>query len=362
MKYIAWVTRPSFIDTDIYVLKHLIAQYRMDIYVIRRKGEHTDYTEQLYELNHHANGSVMFVDIPDNNKSPKTFLFYRRFQKNLRKYDLVYQPSGFPWWTLVMMLYGRRKRLVVPVHNVHTPKGGSNYWTTFISTRFTCLYFKNFITFSESQRNLLLQFKGRRNVLYAPFMLKDYGVSKKTRTDKRVTFLNFGNIRDYKRVDVLILAAQRAYEELMCPFRVIIAGSCSDWEKYQRLIRFPELFDLLIRRVDSEEIPDLFVESDYFVCPYQDIAQSGSVIVAINYRKPIIASKLPAFEEYIENGYNGYLLPSADEASLAECIKNVVRNHQNNYALLVANLNTMISERFDDRVIIDKYINFFESL
>ena len=119
--------------------------------------------------------------------------------------------------------------------------------------------------------------------MYAPFLLKDYGKAKHERTDTRITFLGYGNIRRYKRLDVLIDATERAYAQVKIPFRVIIAGSSDNWSEYQKHIIHQELFDTRIGRIPNEDIPELFVETDYVVMPYESIAQSGAMMVAMNY-------------------------------------------------------------------------------
>lgn len=197
---------------------------------------------------------------------------------------------------------------------------------------------------------------------YTPFVVMDYGKPKKDRNSKEITFLNFGIIRDYKRVDVLIDAAQSAFEKTKMHFKVIIAGSCNDWEKYSKKIKYPELFDLRIRRIEDDEVPDLFNESDYFVAPYQDIAQSGSAIVAINYNMPIIASKLPAFEEYIIDGETGYFIKPADKEELSSVICDVLNNHYNNIERQKVKIQKWKDEHFTAEKVSLDYIRNFEDV
>ena len=189
----------------------------------------------------------------------------------------------------------------------------------------------------------------------------DYGeIDKSVKENKDViTFLNFGIIRDYKRIDVLINAAQRAYETTGKMFKVIIAGSCNDWEKYQNKIKYQELFELIIKRIDDNDVAKIFERSDYFVLPYQDIAQSGSAIIAINYDMPIIASKLPAFEEYIKDKKTGFLINPADVEDLTKTMIYILNNHFKIYNKLVNNVNEFKLNNLTDEKVAEKYINNF---
>ena len=135
----------------------------------------------------------------------------------------------------------------------------------------------------------------------------------------------------------------------------MIAGKCETWEQYEARIRYPELFELRIYRVENEDIPDLFEEADYFVAPYQDIAQSGSSVVAVNYGIPLIASKLPAFEEYVENGRTGWLIDPANVVSLERVMEEIITSDNAGYEQLVNNLAKKRQELFAKDTIIKKY-------
>lgn len=266
--------------------------------------------------------------------------------------------SGYPYFTpLVYAILGSR-RSVIAAHNVTTPKGVKNYRLAQLYTWFTLKAFRNFQTFSINQYDILKQKYPNKKVFYSPFILKDYGQSDAQPGDT-TTFLSFGYIRDYKRIDVLIQAAEKAYAEIQKPFLVKIAGKCEDWEKYQKLIKTPSLFDLQIESIPNSEIPHLFGRSHYFVTPYQDIAQSGSLIVGINYEKPIIASDLDSFREYIHEGQNGYLMKPASIDDLARIIKHIVLNHNEIYPALHEGMK-QTKEEFNEEKIARRYIQFFQ--
>ena len=172
---------------------------------------------------------------------------------------------------------------------------------------------KNYQTFSQSQYNLLKATYKKKNVFYAPFVLKDYGAPKMTPNEEYVTFLNFGRIRGYKCIDVLIRAAEKVQKETQKKFKVIIAGGCNDWINYQKFIKHPSLFELPIENIPNDQIPDLFGRTHYTVLPYQDIVQNGVLMVCINYSKPSILRKLPAFEEILTDGKDSFFIDPANE-------------------------------------------------
>lgn len=362
MKKIAWITPTAFLDTDIYIVPLMRKHYLIDWYIVKREEETLDYSETIRELSLHM--TIKVILLGKRYRSLKTFDNYLRFYASIKKqYDLIYTSmSNFPYHIPLLALTIGVKKCIVAIHNVHVPKGGINYYVSKFYTRFTIKMFKNFQTFSNSQYEELSRLTKHKRIMQGSFMLKDYGDSFVERTDRRVTFLNFGCIREYKRLDVLINAAEQVYERYGNVFRVIIAGGGPGWGNYQKLIKHPEIFELRIERIPNEDIPNIFNQCDYFVTPYQDIAQSGSLVVAINYEKPVIASRLKAFEECIEDKKTGFLINPASEDDLVQVMSFIIENHRDVYSGLVHNIQVMKSERFSVNTIVSKYKDFFEEV
>lgn len=362
MKKNCWITPECFLDTDYYIIPFLCKYFNIEWYVLYKDS--IPNKKELEKLDSISNLKIIFYRQEFRMRSIKTlFSDYTLFKTINRKgYDIVYAGmAGFPYFHLLSAIMLKRSKVVIAAHNVNTPKGAVNYLGAKIYATFVLNTFKNFHTFSLSQHDLLLSLHPSKNVLMAPFMLKDYGIPT-VQKHGLTTFLAFGNIREYKRIDVLINASQDAYERTNKKFRVIIAGSCSEWEKYQKLIKYPDLFDLRIHRVENKDIPNLFGESHYFVTPYQDIAQSGSVIVAINYDCPIISSDLEAFREYIHNNQTGFLFKPADVEDLTGIITNILLTENADYERLRNNIIKVKEKEFSPNTITMLYKNFFDSL
>lgn len=362
MKKIAWITPTAFLDTDIYVVPLLKNCFFIDWYIVKRENEEIDYADKINALS--AELKIEIISLGQRYRSLSTFVRYFRLYASLKhKYDLIYTSMvNFPYHTPLLAITNGVNNCVMAIHNVHVPKGGINYYAMKAYTSFTIKVFKNFQTFSKGQYEELLRIAKNKNVMQGSFMLKDYGDPRIERNDNRITFLSFGLIRAYKRLDVLINAAEQVYNKYGNQFRVMITGGGADWEKYQKLIKHPEIFELRIERIPNEDIPDIFNQCDYFVTPYQDIAQSGSLVVAINYEKPVIASRLKAFEECIEDKQTGYLIEPASVEDLVHVMSYIIENHDSIYSGLVENIRRLKMERFSEDVVIKKYKEFFDEV
>lgn len=361
-KRIAWITPEGYIDTDFYIVPLLCEAFDIDWFIIYK--DNIPYQKEMEGVKDIKGLTILPYQQTARFRSLKTAfsdikLFYRIRSS---KYDIVYAGMfGFPYFHLFSSLMLNRNRVVIAAHNVNTPKGAVNYRSAKAYASFVLSTFRNFHTFSCSQYDLLLNMHPGKNVLMAPFLLKDYGQPTIGKPNL-ITFLAFGNIRDYKRIDVLIKAAQNTFEQTEKLFRVIIAGKCDDWLKYQKLIKYPRLFDLRIGRVENEDIPNLFGESHYFVTPYQDIAQSGSVIVGINYECPVIASDLEAFREYVSDGKTGYLIKPANEEDLTKVMTKIVSSNNADYAEMVGEIKELKLHDFNPQNIVAKYVEFLNKL
>lgn len=364
MKKIVWITTGAFIDTDFYIIKNIRNHYRIDLYILKKSNEIIDFMSEIDSFQSDS-FKCEVIKLGKRYRDITNVICYIKLFKTIKKngYDVVYSTlSNPPYFIPLLKSHVDSKRVILAIHNVHVPKGATKYFFNKLYNLFSIKSFDNFQTFSINQSVLLKGIAPNKNVNYAPFYLKDYGRIKSKSDHSLITFLSFGNIRHYKRIDVLIVAAQRAYKLTNIKFRVIIAGECSDWNVYKKLIKISELFDTRIGRVDTEEIPRLFAESDYFVAPYQDIAQSGSVMVAVNYEKPVIASRLPAFAEVITDGKNGFLIDPASCEELTEVFTNILNNHSNIIDELVENQVRNKTENYSNDIITKKYLDFIDRI
>lgn len=363
-KRIAWITATCFLDTDIYIVPLMQKYFDVDWYILRKENEKIDYTKELETLKNTVS-HFEYTMIGRRNSSPDALVCYIRFLRRIKKsnYDLIYTAMGnMPFYTPTLGLLINPKNVVLGIHNVTVVQGGSHPVLERFYNWFAINRFKNFHAYSKVQYEELRKRAKGKNVLYAPFLLKEYGKAKHTRTDRRITFLGYGNIRKYKRVDVLIDAAERVFAETKIPFRVIIAGTCDSWSEYQEHIIHPELFETKIGRIPNEDIPELFAEADYVVMPYESIAQSGAMMVAMNYEKPVLASRLKAFEEYIEDGKNGLFFSPADVDGLTEKMIFVLKNHKTIHPEFENNFIQIKETKFNTDQIVRNHKDYFEKV
>ena len=83
-------------------------------------------------------------------------------------------------------------------------------------------------------------------------------------------------------------------------------------------------FDL--RAIPNEEVAIYFNRADIVVFPYKHIYQSGALLLAYSFGKPVIVSKAEGFKEDIENGTNGFIVNVEDAGEFSNAILKMMRN------------------------------------
>jgi len=129
-------------------------------------------------------------------------------------------------------------------------------------------------------------------------------------------FAFFGAIRRYKGVDRLVdsFAALREKDDA----QLIIAGPSMDTELTQRLrsrARSTSGITLRFERIPDWDVQIYLNACDVVVLPYEDVLNSGAVMLAFTFGKPVIASRRGLLTALVTEE-NGILFDPDDEKGL----------------------------------------------
>ena len=152
--------------------------------------------------------------------------------------------------------------------------------------------------------------------------------------------LFFGQIKKNKGLSVLIDAFARLVAENPQAI-LLIAGKVwkDSFEGYQLQIDSIGIQERIvehIRYIPDEDIKYYLTAADIVALPYSKIYQSGVLQLATAYVKPIIASRIPGFIEYIVDGETGLLFEEGNAVALAGCMKQILSNPNTGHQLAVA--------------------------
>lgn len=142
--------------------------------------------------------------------------------------------------------------------------------------------------------------------------------------DNAKVLLFFGQIKEVKGLDVLLDAMPGVIREQ--PETVlVVAGKVwkDDFRRYERQIEdlgISENCVLHIRYIPDEEVASYYAAADAVVLPYRRIYQSGVLLMAMSYGKPVIVSGIEGMTEVVRDGSNGHVFPDGDSEALSEKI------------------------------------------
>ena len=150
------------------------------------------------------------------------------------------------------------------------------------------------------------------------------GPSRVESADRRWTVVAFGKMRAYKGLELLVEAVAGLDRETRGMLRVVMAGEpLMDLAPLRRRIReydLTETVEIVDRRLDRPEMDTLFAGADTFVFPYREIEASGVFYLVQGLGRWVIASRLGAFAEALEDGRSGRLVAPVDIRELTSAL------------------------------------------
>lgn len=135
--------------------------------------------------------------------------------------------------------------------------------------------------------------------------------------------LFFGLIRQYKGLDKLIVAFKKVLQEVS-DIRLMIVGEAYDKiEKYTDLIKSEDLdsqITLVNQYIPNEKIEPYYKAADFVCLPYNSATQSGIVMMAYGFRRPVIVTDVGGLPELVIENETGFVLENNEPALLANGI------------------------------------------
>ena len=147
-----------------------------------------------------------------------------------------------------------------------------------------------------------------------------YHQSDKKNDSSRFNVLFFGRISPYKGIKYLLDAfvevlSTQNYNDIS----LTIAGSGEfdfDIEVYKK---HPEI-NILNKYLYPEDLANLIFQSSVVVCPYIDATQSGVVMSAFAFKKPVIATNVGGLPEMVQDQKTGIIIEPKNTEDIKEAI------------------------------------------
>lgn len=217
------------------------------------------------------------------------------------------------------------KKIFLSIHDPVLHTGEHNWRASVI--RFLFNYFpiqKGYFFYSKFSKTLFENYYKHNN--HKKWVIQMHPLSyfknlKSVFTDERKHILFFGRISPYKGIDILLKAMPLVLQKFPNELLIIAGQSIQGYslngeiaEEYKGNIK------IINRYIPNEELYDMIRSAKFIVCPYKDATQSGVLMTAFALNTPVIASRVGAFPEYIEENKTSLLTPANDYYKLSEKI------------------------------------------
>lgn len=152
-------------------------------------------------------------------------------------------------------------------------------------------------------------------VPFGPFEIyKEYSTPKVRKEDNIILF--YGNISPYKGIDVLLKAMEKIMK-INPELKLIIAGG---GEFNYDVSNFHGNIQIINRYLTNREIANLNERAAIIVCPYLGASQSGVVMTSFAFGNPIIATRVGALPEMVDDGVTGIIIEPDNAEALGKII------------------------------------------
>lgn len=265
------------------------------------------------------------------------FILYDLF-KNIHSFkaNIIHVQGGDILSLLMSIFLLKSAKLVTTLHDIELHLGNDTF-----SQKVVRFYFKQFSkivfvhgkTLKELAKNDIEENKIHVITMpdhnTAPF--EKYLDNTK---DKKNTILFFGWISYNKGLEYLIKASKMIKEEIP-DLKVIIAGrvgngkyDLENFEKCKKLMENNDYFELHPHYISWSEASKFFHQSKCVVLPYIETSQSGVIPVAYKFKIPVIATRVGALPEIVEDKKTGLIVPTKDPEALGKAILKILKNEK----------------------------------
>ncbi len=227
-------------------------------------------------------------------------------------------------------LFFNRVKKLVSIHDPFPHSGEEHYYNApkarlirFLNNKLM----KNHLLYNDIQLETYREAFGlhKTNILTSSlgaYEYLDYIPSQPVMNDG-IDILFFGRMSPYKGLDILLEScdelSSKGYK-----FSLTIAGSGDMGVTLDNYKLENVDVNVLNRFVTGEELAGMLKACKFVVCPYKDATQSGVVMSAYALCKPVVASDVGGFSEYIIEGETGLLVEPSNSKELASAIEKLL--------------------------------------
>jgi glycosyltransferase involved in cell wall biosynthesis len=258
-----------------------------------------------------------------------------------------------------------KKKILIVAENVVSHEGRS---IDKLLTKIGITIANAYIVLSDKVKEQISYYAGNKTIYKSNLPIYDsFDTVHKVHTRKEVCYkindgdfvlLFFGYIRKYKGLDIALESMPAILEKIPNAKLLVVGESYDDWAAYETIIHAHDLqnhVEVVSEYVPNEEVEKYFSVSDLVLLPYRNATQSGILNIAYGFDKPVVATSVGGFTEFIEEGKTGLLVKEVSPESFANGVINFYNNYRN--VDFKTNIQKIVAANSFDKII--EYVKDF---
>lgn len=242
--------------------------------------------------------------------------------------EWIYIPMLSLWGRMILPFVNKKIKIVTTIHDVSMHLGEKNT----IIDRFNDYIIKHshkIITLSERFIPLIMEKYNFRKEQICWIRHGNYNYYrpdnfyKKNSITKKILF--FGRIHEYKGISVLLDAMSIVKEKDSDIVLSIVGNGIISNNDNDKIKKLGSCCNVENKYVPNEEIYKYFEDVDFVIVPYIEASQSGVVMLAYAFGKPVIATNIGGLPEQIFED-TGIIIQPNDRIALANSILKMYEN------------------------------------
>jgi glycosyltransferase involved in cell wall biosynthesis len=232
----------------------------------------------------------------------------------------------FQGWSPLLSPYLAILRRFPIVYTWHdpVPHVGDESWAMDLTQRLLILSSRRVVTLTNAMRDTALRVfpPVRSRIAVIPHGIYDCYVSgaeerpAQLKPDDKFILL-FGRVAPYKGAEDLCAAFSAT--SLKSEYRLVIAGKPN--YRVKTPAELGESLVFLDRYIPADQVRYLFRHCSMVVLPYHDATQSGVLMLAYAFGKPVLCTDVGGVSEMVRNGETGMVIPARDQQALARSLE-----------------------------------------
>lgn len=295
----------------------------------------------------------------------KLYISYKinRYIKKINP-DIIIIDNYMLTYFFSTLLY--RKKMLLIVHDpfLHS---GENFMIDKFLRKFHFNLINNKMLLNENQKDdFIKHYKEQPDRIHTAFLsvydYLRYYQTDITESSVKFNILFFGRISPYKGIKFLLdafieIRSIQKYNDIT----LTVAGGGNfdfDIEIYKQ---YPEI-NILNEYIYPENLANLISKSSVIVCPYTDATQSGVIMSAYAFRKPVIATNVGGLPEMVKDKETGLIIEPKSSKAIFDAILELYYNRDLLEQMSHNIEKTYFSGEKGWESSADKFVNAFEKI